>query len=82
MYGLYTPVMQVASLCWYDAIRIAVVYWSSSIVSRSLAMASTFALLGISVHTMGILISVGMMASIPCVRVNSDTPVDFRLIVL
>ena len=55
---------------------------SSSVVSRSLAMASTFAFSGISARTVGILISVGMMASIPYVRANGDMPVGFRLVVL
>ena len=47
-------------------------------MSRSLA----FSFSRISVRTMGIPISMGMMASIPYVRVNSDTPVGFRLVVL
>ena len=62
--------------------RIAAASWSSSIVSRSLAMASTFAFLGICARTVGISIYVGMMASIPYVKVNGDMPVDFRLVVL
>ena len=55
---------------------------SSSVVSRSLAMASTFAFSGISARTVGVLIYVGRMASIPYVRVNGDMPVEFRLVVL
>ena len=51
-------------------------------MSRSLAMASTFAFSGIFARTMGIPISVGMMASIPYVKVNSNMLVDFRLVVL
>ena len=51
-------------------------------MSRSLAMALTFAFSGISTRTVGIPISVGMMASIPYVRANSDTPVGFWLVVL
>ena len=51
-------------------------------MSRSLVMASTFAFLGISALTVGFLIYVGMMASIPYVRANSDIPVGFRLVVL
>ena len=38
---------------------------SSSVMSRSLAMVSSFAFLGIFAHTVGILIFMGMMASIP-----------------
>ena len=53
-----------------------------SVVSKSLEMALTFAFSGISAHTVGIPISVGMMASIPYVRANGDTPVGFRLVVL
>ena len=70
------------SLYWYDAIRIVVVSRSSSIVSRSLATTSAFAFSGIYVRTVDILIFVGMMASIPYMRANSDTPVGFRLVVL
>ena len=55
---------------------------SSSMVSRSLAMVSAFAFSGISVRMMGILIYVGMMASIPYMRANGDMPVGFRLVVL
>ena len=60
--------------CWYDAMRIATASWSSSVVSRSLAMASTLASSGISTCTVNIPISVGMMASVSYVRVNGDTP--------
>ena len=45
-------------------------------------MASAFSFLGIYVRTVGIPISMGMMASIPYVSVNSDTLVGFRLVVL
>ena len=55
---------------------------SSSFVSRSLAMALAFAFLGISARMVGIVISMGLMASIPYVRANDDTPVGFRLVVL
>ena len=71
-----------SSLCWYDAMRTAAASRSSLVVSRSLAMASTFAFSGISARMVGIPISMGMMASIPYVRVNGDTPIDFRLVVL
>ena len=71
-----------SSLYWYDAMRAATPSRSSSIVSRSLAMASAFAFSGISAHTVGIAISMGMMASIPYVRVNDDIPISFRLVVL
>ena len=45
-------------------------------------MASAFAFSRISTRIVGIPISVGMMASIPYVRENSDTPVGFRLVVM
>ena len=54
-----------ASLYWYDAICTDAASRSSSVASKSLATTSTFAFLGIYVRTMGIPISVGMMASIP-----------------
>ena len=50
-------------------------------MSWSLAMDLTFAFLGISVRTVGIPISMGMMASIPYLMANGDTLVDFRLVV-
>ena len=53
-----------------------------SVVSRSLTTASVFASLGISIQMVGIPISVGMIASIPYVRANGDSPVGFRLVVL
>ena len=71
-----------ANLRWYDAMRTTAVSRSSSVVSRSLAMASAFAFSRIYARTVGILISVGMMASIPYVRANDDTLVGFRLVVL
>ena len=55
---------------------------SSSVVYRSLAMALAFAFLGIFARMVGILIFVGMMASIPYMRVNGDMPVGFRLVIL
>ena len=51
-------------------------------MSRSLAMALAFAFLGICSRTVGIPISVGMLASIPYVRANGDMPVGFWLVVL
>ena len=45
-------------------------------------MASAFAFSGIYARIVGIPISVGMMASIPYVRANDDTLVDFHLVVL
>ena len=70
------------SLYWYDAMRTVAASRSSSVVSRSLAMALTFAFLRISTRTLGIPIYVRMMASIPYLRANGDTPVGFRLVVL
>ena len=62
--------------------RIATASRILSDLSRSLVMASTFASLGIYLLMVGIPISVGMIASIPYVRVNSDSPVGLRLVVL
>ena len=45
-------------------------------------MAWAFSFSGISARTMGILISVGMVASIPYVRVDGDTSAGFRLVIL
>ena len=82
VHGFTRWLCKFASLCWYDAMLIAAVSRSSSVMSRSLAMTSAFAFSGISTLMVGILIFVGMMASIPYVRVNGDTPVGFRLVVL
>ena len=49
---------------------------------RSLATASAFAFSGIYFRTVGIPISMGMMASIPYVWENGDTLVGFQLVVL
>ena len=72
--GFTRRLCKFANLCWYDAMCTAAVSWSSSVVSRSLTMASTFTFSGISTHMVGILISV---ASISYVRANGDTQVDF-----
>ena len=61
---------------------IAVASRSLSIVSRSLITALTFASSGIYVRMVGIPISVGMIASIPYVRANGDSPVGFWLVFL
>ena len=45
-------------------------------------MASMFASLGIFIRRVGISISVGMIASIPYVRVNGDSSVGYWLVVL
>ena len=82
VHGFTCRLCKFVSLCWYDAIRITATSQSLSVVSRSLAPASAFSFSGISIGTMGIPIYVGMMASIPYVRVNDDTPVGFRLVVL
>ena len=55
---------------------------SSSLMSKSLAMALAFAFSGISAHMVGIPIFMGMTASIPYVRANGDMPVGFQLVVL
>ena len=62
--------------------RTAAASRSSSFVSRSLAMSSKFAFLGISACTLDIPIYVGMMVFIPYVRANGDMPVGFQLVVL
>ena len=71
-----------ASLCWYDTMRTTAASWSSSIVSRSLAMASVFSFSGIYARIVGIPIFVGMMTSIPYVRAKGNMPVGFRMVVL
>ena len=71
-----------ASLCWYDAMRTTAASRSSSVVFRSLVRALTFASTGTSVRMVGIQISVGLIASIPYMRVNGDSLVGFRLVVL
>ena len=55
---------------------------NSSIVSSSLIINSLFPCLGVFVWMVGIPISVGMMASIPYVIVNGDTPVGLQAVVL
>ena len=45
-------------------------------------MASAFAFIGNVVRIVGIPISMGMMASIPYVRVNGDMTIGFQLVVL
>ena len=54
-----------ASLRWYDAIRTAGAWLSSSAMSRSLITDSIFDCSGILVQSGGIPISVGTIASIP-----------------
>ena len=73
---------QLSNLYWYEAMRMAVASQSSLAVSRSLIMDSMLVSLGISIRIVGIPISMGMIASIPYVRVNGDSPVGFRLVVL
>ena len=51
-------------LCRYEAIRIAAASRSSSTISRSLVMAPVLVFPGISIQSVAIPISVGMMASI------------------
>ena len=55
---------------------------NSSTVSSSLIVNSIFPCLEVFVRMVGIPISVGMMASIPYVIANGDTPVDLRAVVL
>ena len=70
------------SLCWYDTIHTAAALRSSSVISKSLVMASALDFLGVLVRSVGILISVGIIAYIPKVRANDDIPVSFRPVVL
>ena len=79
--GFTRRVCKFSNLCWYDAMRIIVASRSLLVVFRSLAMALALASLRISTRTMGISISMGMIASIPYVRVNGDTSVGFQLVV-
>ena len=57
--------------------RTAAASQSSQVVSRSLAMASTFSFPEISARVVGIPISVGMIASIPYMMANDDMPIGF-----
>ena len=82
VHGFISRLCKFTSLCWYEAMRTTAASRSSSIVSRSLDMASTFAFSRIFARMVGIPISVGMMASIPYLRANGDMPVGFRLVVL
>ena len=80
--GFTRQLCKFASLYWYDAMRTAAVSRSLLVLSRSFIKALVFTSLGISVRMVGIPISMGMMASIPYVRANGDSPVGFRLVVL
>ena len=78
--GFTCRLCKFASLCWDDAMLMAAASRISLVVSRSLAIASTFAFSGIFAHMVGISISMGMIASIPYMRANGDMPVGFRLV--
>ena len=80
--GFTCPFYRFVSLCWYDAIHTTAALRSSSVISKSLVMASALDFLGILVRSVGIPISVGIIASIPLVRTNGDILVSFRLVVL
>ena len=82
VHGFTRRLCQLANLCWYEAMRMVVASRSSSAVSRSLIMASVLVSSRILVQIVGISISVGMIASIPYVRANGDSPVGFWLVVL
>ena len=56
---------ELVDLCWYDAMHTTAASRSSSTISKSFAMALILAFSGISVRSVGIPISVGIMASIP-----------------
>ena len=68
---------KIASLQWCDAMLTATASQSSSVVSRSLVIVSTFTSSGIYVRMVGISISMGMIAFISYVRANGDSPVGF-----
>ena len=55
---------------------------NSSTMSSSLVINSVFPCSGVFVRMVGIPISVGMMASIPYMIANGDTPVGLRAMVL
>ena len=55
---------------------------NSSTVSSSLIINSVFPCSGVFFRMVGIPIFVGMMASIPYVIANGDTPVGLRVVVL
>ena len=55
---------------------------NSSTVSSSLIINYAFPCSGVFVRMVGIPISVGMMASIPYVIANGDTPVGLLVVVL
>ena len=82
VYGFTRLLYRFVNLCCYDAIRTTTALWSSSVISRSVVTTSALASLGISVRSVGIPISVGIVASIPSVRANDDIPVGFQLVVL
>ena len=79
--GFTRQLCKFASFYGYDIMRTAAASRSSSVVSKSLAMAATLASSGIFAHTVGIPIFEGMMGSILYVRANSDTLVGFRQVV-
>ena len=80
--GFTCRLCKFANRCWYDAMRTIAASQSSSVLSWSLVMSSKIASSGISVWMVGILIFVGMIASIPYVRANGDSRIWFRLVVL
>ena len=57
VHGFIPRLCKFASLYWYDAMHTVATSRSSSVVSGSLTMASTFSFLGISARTVGIPIS-------------------------
>ena len=62
--------------------RMAADSHNSSTVSSSLIINFVFPCSGVFVRMVSILISVGMIASIPYVIVNGDMPVGLRAVVL
>ena len=62
--------------------RIAAESRNSSTMSSSLIINYVFPCSGVFVQIVGIPISVGMMASIPYMIANVDTPVGLRAVIL
>ena len=73
---------KLANLYWYEDMRTVATSRSLSAMSRSLIMASVLASSGIPIRIVGLSIFMGMIASILYVRVNGDSRISFRLVVL
>ena len=69
-------------MLWYDAILTVATSRSSFAMSRSLITISAFDCSGISVKSVGMLISVGTIASIPYMSMKGDLPLGRQAVVL